>query len=579
MIGLAVALIHLPVVLRAASLRAELDRSTIALGQSATLSLVFEGAAPDQHPSLPQISNLMIRPAGQSSQYQFVNGSQSVSYTFTYQLIPRQEGQYVIPPVEVVVGRERLSSRQVILKVLPQGSTGAGPASDERAKLELETSKDQVYVGELFPVTLRLYFQQARNTHMPQLEANGFVFGESPEPDQQRVSINGVPYNLITFTRWAKAVKTGELNLGPATCDTELAVSQRRRSRSVFDPFFSDPFDYRRIQLPSNTIKMKVLPLPQDNVPDSFNGAIGDFKMMVDVQPKAVAVGDPFTVNIKIGGTGAIDSIELPTQRNWREFETYPPTSKVEYSDNLGMKGIKSFEQVLIPKNAEIKEVPPFVFSYFDPDKAQYVTLKQEAIPVKVTPSDTVQLQPTLISTNQDTQRPKRVRDIIHIKTRPGTLAQISPPLIQRPWFVLIQCTPVALWLMALFRRKYKERLQNNPRLVRQREVEKLEREGLAELRRLSAERQSDEFIAQVFRLLQERIGERLDLPASAITEEVLDDKLKSRGTSEETLARLHQLFQLCDQARFAPLETEQAFSEVLPEVEIALQELKQLPG
>ena len=44
----------------------------------------------------------------------------------------------------------------------------------------------------------------------------------------------------------------------------------------------------------------------------------------------------------------------------------------------------------------------------------------------------------------------------------------------------------------------------------------------------------SDEFFAVLFRLLQEQLGERLDLPASAITEAVIEERLSPLGISSD---------------------------------------------
>ena len=49
-----------PPLLRAASFTATLDRQTVTVGESATLSLTFEGGDPETAPTLPPIPNLQI---------------------------------------------------------------------------------------------------------------------------------------------------------------------------------------------------------------------------------------------------------------------------------------------------------------------------------------------------------------------------------------------------------------------------------------------------------------------------------------------------------------------------------------
>ena len=101
---------------------------------------------------------------------------------------------------------------------------------------------------------------------------------------------------------------------------------------------------------------------------------------------------------------------------------------------------------------------------------------------------------------------------------------------------------------------------------------------GMHELQTLASRNDAEAFHALVFRLLQEQLGERLDLPSSAITEAVIDERLPRRGASSETIARLHHLFQVCNQARYAPSATGQELLQVRAELETALADLQALP-
>src|SRR5208283_4786615 len=111
----------------------------------------------------------------------------------------------------------------------------------------------------------------------------------------------------------------------------------------------------------------------------------------------------------------------------------------------------------------------------------------------------------------------------------------------QRTWFVALQGIPMLAFISAVIWRRRTEQLARNPRLRRQRQVQQLIREGLAMLRRLAVENKSDEFFATLVRLLQEQLGERLDLPASAITEAVVEERLRPLGVAEATLASLQE--------------------------------------
>jgi hypothetical protein len=119
--------------------------------------------------------------------------------------------------------------------------------------------------------------------------------------------------------------------------------------------------------------------------------------------------------------------------------------------------------------------------------------------------------------------------------------------------------------------------LANNPRLRRQRQVAQLIRDGLVELRKFAADNHSEQFFATLFRLLQEQLGERLDCPASAITESVVDERLGALGTPAATLAALRELFQSCNQARYAPVRDRQELAAVAGKFETVARELQSL--
>ena len=66
---------------QAATFTATLDRDTISIGESATLSLTFEGGQPKNTPQIANIPGLQISYVGPSSQFSFVNGQTSSTVT------------------------------------------------------------------------------------------------------------------------------------------------------------------------------------------------------------------------------------------------------------------------------------------------------------------------------------------------------------------------------------------------------------------------------------------------------------------------------------------------------------------
>jgi hypothetical protein len=569
--------------LNAATFTASLDRDTIALGESATLSLTFEDGSPRNVPMPSNVAGLQIAYVGPSSQFSYINGETKSTVTYNFTLTPRQAGDFAIPPLVADVGGQQLSSPSLRLKVLPPNSPppAAVNSGSEVAFMRLTLPEKEVCPGEVLAARLDVYLrddvQSFGNFQLTGTPANGFTVGKMAQSPKQRVQIGNRIYTDIPLSLVLTTVKTGLVSVGPFTASAVVVLPSANQARDSFPFGMFGGGEQKQVSLATDTLNVESLPLPTEGAPPNFNGAVGDYTMTVTAGPTTVAVGDPITVRVQISGRGALDALTLPDQPAWRDFKTYPPTSKVATSDQLGLQGAKTFEQIVTPQSTDVHELPGFSFSFFNPDTKTYRTLTQPPVQLAVQSSGTTPAPMIAAAKTPNTQPPPPQQDILPIKEQPGALTQASPPLLTRPVFLAMQSLPVFAWLAAFVWRKRTDSLANNPRLRRQRRVAQLVREGLNDLHRLAAENNSDEFFATLFRLLQEQLGERLDCSASSITEAVIDERLVLLGAPETTLAGLRELFQLCNQARYAPMRTSGELAAVIPQFENAVRELQQV--
>lgn len=555
---------------------AALDRATIAAGETATLTLTFEGKAPNIPPSIPAVPNLDFAYAGQSSQFTIVNGQASSSLTYSYRVNGSQPGEYVIPAIEVVVEGRKLASHPLRLTVL-KADQSTNPTAPRAAFFRLIVPKEQLYVGEVIPVELQLFVSNPHDLQMPQLKSEGFTLGAMTQTGRSQAQAGNAVYTVFSFKIAATAAKTGALKIGPAECNVVLRFRRPRDPNDPFGDFFGGGVELRQATVRSDIISIQSLPLPTENQPPDFGGAVGDFSIAVTAGPTNVVVGDPITVTVQVAGEGALDGVGLPPA-DWRDFNVYQPNTKVEPTDPLGTRGVKTFEQVVIPQNSELKQLPPISLSFFDPKQKKYRTVLHPAIPITVRPNPQATPQPSISApAGAAPEEPPTVRDIVHIKAQLGAINSAGRPLVQQTWFLALQAVPLAAWLTALIWRKRRDHLARNPRLRRRIQVRNSIKAGLAELEQHAAAHEPEPFFATVFRLLQEQLGERLDLPASAITESVIDEHLHQRAAPDDLRAELHALFQLCNQARYAPQFSVQELISLVPRVASTLKQLSEL--
>ena len=579
---LTVALVHGAT--RGASFSVSLDRETMTLGEQATLSLKFEGVQPQDAPGLPQIAGLDFQYIGPSSAFSFINGQTTSSITFNYLVTAQHDGEFTIPEMRTSVGGQQLSSTAVKLVVL---KVNAPPVADviagkEPAFFKLLVPKSKVYVGEPMVAQLELYVrddvEEIRGFQQTSSPTDGFSAGKTTEQQgmRRRVQIGNHAYTVVPLSLPLTAVRPGALMLGPFTATVSVVLPSPNEGGDPFMSRFFNRGQQKQVALATAAVKVESLPLPEQNKPADFNGAVGNFTLSATAGPTTVTVGDPITVRVQISGRGAFDALTLPAPEAWRDFKTFPPTTRVETSDQYGFQGSKTFEQIVSPENADVHELPPLTFSFFNPDDGRYHTLTQAAVPLAVKAAGSTPV-PTLAANKNAAPEAQAPADIGPIKDRLGSLLPDQTPLVARPAFLATQALPVLAFLAALIWRRRADNLANNPRLRRRRAVAQLMASGLEDLKKYAAANQPDEFFAALFRLLQEQLGERLDCPASAITENVLDEHALLRGAPAATRDALREQFQLCNQARYAPVRGTSELNSVAAQFEKLVHELQEL--
>jgi hypothetical protein len=567
---------------RAASFSASLDRDTITLGDQATLSLSFEGGQSKNVPT-PDVPGLQISQIGTSQSVNIVNGAMSSTVTVTFSVTPQHDGRFVIPAMTADVNGELLTSQPLELTVqkAAAASTAAVNSGNEVAFIKLLLPQNKVYVGQVLAAQLQIYLrddvENFGNFQFTAMPTDGFIIGKSAQGGRNRTRIGDHEYTIIPLSIALTVLKAGSLTLGPFTAQMTVVLPSDQQGGDPFFRRFFNGGEQRQVPLATDPIEVQSLPLPADGKPANFNGAVGHYMMTVTAGPTNVAVGDPITVRVQVSGRGELDALALPEQSGWRDFKIYPPTSKVETSDALGLEGSKTFEEIVSPQNTGVQALPPFSFSYFDADSGAYRTLTQPSLQLAVRSAGMAPAPTIAAAKTPGAENSTLPQDILPIKQELGALAWSGSPLVTRPAFLALQSLPVLALLAAFVWRRRTDSLANNPRLRRQRQVARLLRDGLDDLRRLAAENNSGDFFATLFRLLQEQLGERLDCPASSITEAVVDERVASRGLSEAALHGLRELFQLCNQARYAPIRGSSELNSVVAQFEKTVAELQEL--
>jgi hypothetical protein len=397
------------------SVTAVLSNSEIVVGETVELQIKVTGPGDARPPEEISVDGLEIHATGQSRQFEIHNFATSSSVTYNYTILPLRAGRFTIPPQTVRAGANLLKTPELTLNVAdsPSRPSGVRPSRGTQTQsvrasdlvfAELIVPQKTAYVGEIVPVQIRMGFDprvRPRLIEPPEITGQGFTAQKLQESGQNSETINGRPYDVVTYKTAIAAARAGKFEVGPVKAKAQVLVPRprsapRSRSRSPFDlfdlddpfsdPFFSNPFaqigERREVEIKSEPVALEVKPLPP-KAPPSFSGAIGNFTMATDAKPKSVQVGDPITVTAAISGRGNFDRVNAPVVEDDQGWHKYPPSSKFKQDDEVGISGTKTFETVLSP-NEKKQSLPLLAFSYFDPVKGQYVTVRSEPIAISV---------------------------------------------------------------------------------------------------------------------------------------------------------------------------------------------------
>jgi len=397
---------------------ASLSSDVTAPGQPVQLQIDVKGSGRAEVEPYIKVDGLEIHRTGESMQFQMLNFQMSQSVVYTYTVLGMREGTFTIPSIKVIVNGKTTATQPLKLRVdasaggaprslpppqmpgmsvqqvapPPRARPGASGENDRLAYADLIIPKRSAYVGETVPVEIRYYFDarfpfQVRQK--PEFGGEGFTALKLGEPEQKEQEIRGVPYNVVVFRTAITAIKPGKLEVPPSKLDCMVQVPGQA-PQGVQDLFnmlgqgapqgmFGDT---RQIQVKSDPGSLEIKPLPVEGKPEDFSGAIGQFTMKASATPKEAGPGEPITLRVNIAGQGNFESFSAPMLTNDAGWRSYPPSDKFDPSDSIGFSGVRSFETMIIAREAKT-QTPGISFSFFDPIAGKYETITAAPVAVK----------------------------------------------------------------------------------------------------------------------------------------------------------------------------------------------------
>lgn len=560
---------------------------TVAVGEAFRVEFSLN-AKPDKDtfraPSFEGFEVLAGPAVSHGSMTQLVNGTltKSVSYTYTFVVMAQAAGNVTVASAEVDVDGTTYRTQSLPIEIVDEGSAGGGDASqparrpDEQGAdvqrqvaqddilLRAVVSRTSVYKGEPLRVTFKLYERVNvvgyDNVKFPSF--NGFWAQElnTDNARRRRETFNGKVYETLVAREFLLyPQQAGTLTIDPAelTAVAQVVVQSRH-----VDPFFGGGHEVYNVprQVQSQRVNVTVKPLPA-GAPASFNGAVGSFTLDATMPPGNLAANSAATYTVRIAGSGNLTFVQAPKLVLPGSFEQYNvKTTESINTSAAGISGYRQFEYPFIARAEGTYEIDPVEFTYFDPERAQYTTLRSRPLTLDITPDANGGGEATVVAGRGMSKEEVRLlgQDIRFIRQGGAQLRADRAPFLFSTGYWCVLCAVLALFGGAYVALRRRIRESQNLALVRGKRANKVAVQRFRAAKRYMEERNRHAFYEEMLRALWGYMSDKLNIPVADLTKENVREELHKRGIPAEQSQRFAAIVSQCDEAQYSPVASAQ---------------------
>ena len=570
-------------VLRADDIEVSAPR-TVEVGQPFQISFSVSARPKKFDPPTIEGVTVLAGPSTSSNQsVQINNGqvSENITFTLSYYVKADNEGKIKVGAASANVNGKIIQSQPFTINAVKgsrqasqnqqqgQRSTFSSDSKVDGSDLFVKVllTKNSAYVGEQITASIKLYTRLeigVEDVKMPTF--NGFYrqdVDSKPVSQFDHETVNGKTYNTAVikkFVLWPQ--KTGELVVDPVELQLIVQrVIRSHRARSLIEEFFDNGPSVENVRqvIKSTPVKVKVKSLPEPQ-PASYYGAVGSFTLKTSVDKTKAKANDAITFKVTLSGSGSLNLSEAPKITFPADFEVYDPKVSEDIKNTAtGSSGSKTWEYVIIPRNAGKFEIPAVEYSTFKPETGKYSTLTSQAISLDIDKGDGV--------TNGVVVQRNDIKvignDIRYIKLGRGRLKPAEAAVFGAWYFWLILAACLLSIVIAWRLWKNKVILASNVGLLKQKRASRMAERRLKEAASLLHSSNRIGFFEAIHSAIWGYLGDKLSISPAKLSREVALEMLQSRSVDNELIGKLSVLLDACEMERFAPISTFSSLDEV----------------
>lgn len=551
----------------------EVSRNSIGINERVEVRFTMNQDGDDFNP--PNFDNFkVVGGPMQSVSQSWINGKTSFNKSYSYYLVPEKKGTLQIGAATIEYKGVVYKSNTVSIKVgdavqqqqrpnygyggYTSRQTQRQPQIDpskigEGIFLEREISNTNPYVNEPISIVYKLYVSHnagVRNIASAGIPEYKNFWSHLIDEKEMRVQVGqykGKEYRYIVLQKVVLLpLKEGKLTLDPFELNLQVESTTGR-----YDIFGSPEIVVSEKKYSTGTKTINVKPLPLENQPIDFTGAVGKFDFKVTPSKTTVKANETIELNVSVNGNGNLDLFSLPKPVAPAALEIYDPQliEKINKNIKTGMDGSKTDKYTIVPQYKGKYVIKPMSFSYFDVASKTYKTITSEEIVIDVTEGPEL---PTNLPEKEDLTNSDNFNEIVK---EVNFNSEKQSDFFDTNLFYILLLAPICAIPFVVIVDKQRQKAAGDVVGNRLRNNNRLAKKYLGEAKRNLGNK--DKFYEALERCLHNFLKAKLQIETSDMSNDVIIETLQNKNISDETISAFMALKETCEMARYSQMSVE----------------------
>ncbi len=365
-----------------AAVIATVDRADVEVNESFTLKVLVDTDVDVEPDASALETDFIVGQRGRLSNTTIENGQIKRSRIWTYVLMPRRDGDLVIPPV--IVGSEQ--SKPLHIVVAPQSNALPGEA-DIFVSTDVDYAESFVQAQVLYTVKVyRSVATRQPRLSEPHLSGVDVLIELAGEERTYESILNGKNYGVVERVYALFPQESGELSISPARFEARVLRGGRITGRKVFES-------------EALTVTVNPIPAPPAGFPDAAWLPAKSLELSEEWsrEPDRLPAGEPITRHVTVTALGQLATqIPVIEPAITDGVKIYPDKPELRVTaEPGGIRATRKDQYAMIGILAGVIELPELRLPWWNIDAGEWQVASLPSRNLTILPSgESVPLPP-----------------------------------------------------------------------------------------------------------------------------------------------------------------------------------------